>query len=223
MPAREINPFTALTRIRSQFLRTQWSTSNHQRVNTTTPQTTQPSGLARSCWDILICSMQSFICSISRRSRDSWMDGGTTPGVAAYVGDGGAWVGECPSGIWSLSSLLFCSSIKTFTSNSNSSESGKLSKTKYPMNMHRTNYLLSINNNYYISDVRISTSIGVEIPPKGPFIFLGVCCLIHIAGVCATTSLTFVAFVIIATSSSAILTPVVRPAVCHSTGWPSLA
>ena len=32
MPAREINPFTALTRIRSQFLRTQWSTSNHQRV-----------------------------------------------------------------------------------------------------------------------------------------------------------------------------------------------
>ena len=29
MPAREINPLTALTRIRSQFLRTQWSTSNH--------------------------------------------------------------------------------------------------------------------------------------------------------------------------------------------------
>ena len=29
MPAREINPFTVLTRIRSQFLRTQWSTSNH--------------------------------------------------------------------------------------------------------------------------------------------------------------------------------------------------
>ena len=29
MPAREINPFTALTRIRYQFLRTQWSTSNH--------------------------------------------------------------------------------------------------------------------------------------------------------------------------------------------------
>ena len=46
MPAREINPFTALTRIRSQFLRTQWSTSNHQRVDTTTPQTAQPSGLA---------------------------------------------------------------------------------------------------------------------------------------------------------------------------------
>ena len=44
MPAREINPFTALTRIRSQFLRTQWSTSNHQRVDTTTPQTAQPSG-----------------------------------------------------------------------------------------------------------------------------------------------------------------------------------
>ena len=47
MPAREINPFTALTRIRSQFLRTQWSTSNHQRVDMTTPQTAQPSGLAR--------------------------------------------------------------------------------------------------------------------------------------------------------------------------------
>ena len=29
IPAREINPFTALTRIRSQLLRTQWSTSNH--------------------------------------------------------------------------------------------------------------------------------------------------------------------------------------------------
>ena len=29
MPAWKINPFTALTRIRSQFLRTQWSTSNH--------------------------------------------------------------------------------------------------------------------------------------------------------------------------------------------------
>ena len=29
MPAREMNPFTGLTRIRSQFLRTQWSTSNH--------------------------------------------------------------------------------------------------------------------------------------------------------------------------------------------------
>ena len=47
MPAREINPFTALTRIRSQFLRTQWSTSNHQRVDTTTPQTAEPSGLAQ--------------------------------------------------------------------------------------------------------------------------------------------------------------------------------
>ena len=46
MPAREINPFTALTRIGSQFLRTQWSTSNHQRVDSTTPQTAQPSGLA---------------------------------------------------------------------------------------------------------------------------------------------------------------------------------
>ena len=46
MPAREINPFTALTRIRSQFLRTQWSTSNHQRVDMTTPLTAQPSGLA---------------------------------------------------------------------------------------------------------------------------------------------------------------------------------
>ena len=29
MSAREINPCTALTRIRYQFLRTQWSTSNH--------------------------------------------------------------------------------------------------------------------------------------------------------------------------------------------------
>ena len=47
MPAREINPLTALTRIRSQFLRTQWSTSNHQRVDMTTPQTAQPSGLVQ--------------------------------------------------------------------------------------------------------------------------------------------------------------------------------
>ena len=46
MPAREINPFTALTRIRSQFLRTQWSTRNHQRVDKTTRQTAQPSGMA---------------------------------------------------------------------------------------------------------------------------------------------------------------------------------
>ena len=46
MPAWEINPFTALTRIRSHFLRTQWSTSNHQRVDRTTPETAQPSGLA---------------------------------------------------------------------------------------------------------------------------------------------------------------------------------
>ena len=46
MPTWEINPFTALTRIWSQFLRTQWSTSNHQRVDTTTPQTAEPSGLA---------------------------------------------------------------------------------------------------------------------------------------------------------------------------------
>ena len=51
MPAREINPFTALSRIRSQFLRPQWSTSNHQRVDTTTPQTAQPSGLAT--WSVL--------------------------------------------------------------------------------------------------------------------------------------------------------------------------
>ena len=50
MPAREINPFTALTRIRPQFLRTQWSTSNHQRVDTTTPQTAEPSGLAPWVW-----------------------------------------------------------------------------------------------------------------------------------------------------------------------------
>ena len=52
MSAREINPFTALTRIRSQFLRTQWSTSNHQRVDTTTPQTAQPSGLAQDLWGL---------------------------------------------------------------------------------------------------------------------------------------------------------------------------
>ena len=46
MPAREINPFTALTRIRSQFLRTQWSTSNHQWVDMTTPHTAQPSSFS---------------------------------------------------------------------------------------------------------------------------------------------------------------------------------
>ena len=46
MPAREINPFTALSRIRSQFLRTQWSTTNRQRVDMTTPQIAQPSGMA---------------------------------------------------------------------------------------------------------------------------------------------------------------------------------
>ena len=52
MPAREFNPFTALTRIRSQFLRTQWSTSNHQRVDMTTPHTAKPSGLAaRTMWN----------------------------------------------------------------------------------------------------------------------------------------------------------------------------
>ena len=45
MPARKINPFTALTRIRSQLLRTQWSTSNHQGVSMTALQTAQPSGL----------------------------------------------------------------------------------------------------------------------------------------------------------------------------------
>ena len=32
------------------FLRTQWSTSNHQRVNTTALQTAQPSGLAGEWW-----------------------------------------------------------------------------------------------------------------------------------------------------------------------------
>ena len=53
MPAREINPFTALTRIRSQFLRTKWSTSNHQRVDTATPQTAQPSGLAIHWRDVM--------------------------------------------------------------------------------------------------------------------------------------------------------------------------
>ena len=45
MPAWGINLFTALTRIRSQFLGTQWSTSKHQRVDMTTPQAAQPSGL----------------------------------------------------------------------------------------------------------------------------------------------------------------------------------
>ena len=54
MPAREINSFTALPRIRSQFLRTQWSTSNHQRADTTTPHTAQPSGLATQLRRILI-------------------------------------------------------------------------------------------------------------------------------------------------------------------------
>ena len=63
MPAREINPFTALTRIRSQFLRTQWSTSNHQRVDTTTPQTAEPSGLAGLfMWQINIKCTQWLIC-----------------------------------------------------------------------------------------------------------------------------------------------------------------
>ena len=59
MPAREINPFTALTRIRSQFLRTQWSTRNHQRVDKTTRQTAQPSGLAQLYWrvDIPRCTL----------------------------------------------------------------------------------------------------------------------------------------------------------------------
>ena len=54
MPAREINPFTALTRIRYQFLRTQWSTSNHQRVDMTTPHTAQPSGMA-AIHNVVIC------------------------------------------------------------------------------------------------------------------------------------------------------------------------
>ena len=62
MSAREINPFTARTRIRSQFIRTQWSTSNHQRVDTTTPQTAQPSGRTskwRGNW--CFCIKSSFI------------------------------------------------------------------------------------------------------------------------------------------------------------------
>ena len=72
MPAREINPFTALTRIRSQFLRTQWLTSNHQRVDMTTPQTAQPSGLAcdkqtpvmqgHFLWDIEVSADDRFYC-----------------------------------------------------------------------------------------------------------------------------------------------------------------
>ena len=66
MPAREINPFTALTRIRSQFLRTQWSTSNHQRVDTTTPQTAEPSGLAVnfSCELGQIMTRYDFLCAV---------------------------------------------------------------------------------------------------------------------------------------------------------------
>ena len=48
MPAREISPFTALTRMQFQLLKTQLSTSNHQRVDTTAPQTIQPSGLTYS-------------------------------------------------------------------------------------------------------------------------------------------------------------------------------
>ena len=58
MPARKFNPFTALTRIRSQFLRTQWSTSNQQRVDMTTPPTAQPSRMAVRYWaclDIQVC------------------------------------------------------------------------------------------------------------------------------------------------------------------------
>ena len=65
MPAREINPFTALTRILSQFLRTHWSTSNHQRVDTTTPQTAEPSGLALSTQ----CPVVQYLTHRLRRLR----------------------------------------------------------------------------------------------------------------------------------------------------------
>ena len=67
MPAWEINPFTALTRIRSHFLRTQWSTSNHQRVDTTTPETAQP-----SVWfDFIECFTTTFLRA---HSWLNWVD-----------------------------------------------------------------------------------------------------------------------------------------------------
>ena len=70
MPAWEINPFTALTRIRSQFLRTQWSTSNHQRVDMTTPQTDQPSGLALRLSDgLLRLSYGGQRCEVNKETR----------------------------------------------------------------------------------------------------------------------------------------------------------
>ena len=76
MPAREINPFTALTRIRSQFLRTQWSTSNHQRVDTTTPQTAEPSGLAVnfSCELGQIMTRYDFLCARWVILSNVWTD-----------------------------------------------------------------------------------------------------------------------------------------------------
>ena len=71
MPAREINPFTVLTRIRSQFLRTQWSTSNHQRVDTTTPQTAQPSGLAPQSREHIVSKGKFFnIQKLKRKSNN---------------------------------------------------------------------------------------------------------------------------------------------------------
>ena len=87
MPAREINPFTALTRIRSQFLRTQWSTSNHQRVDTTTPQTAEPSGLAPH-------SVVTHIGSVTRDQK--------VPGLNPV------WVGCCGVDIyqWCLTGLI---------------------------------------------------------------------------------------------------------------------
>ena len=78
MPAREINPFTALTRIRSQFLRTQWSTSNHQRVDMTMPQTVQPSGLASLYWEqpsktFWELTLPGYAISNDRRPHPSWV------------------------------------------------------------------------------------------------------------------------------------------------------
>ena len=98
MPAREFNPFTALTRIRSQFLRTQCSTSNHQRVDMTTPHTAQPSGLAgQMSWGKLwTCSFEKihqcvfWVTMWKLNVRDGqtkqtrWMDGGVS--IAPILG-----------------------------------------------------------------------------------------------------------------------------------------
>ena len=91
MPVREIKPLTTLTRIRSQFHRTQWSTSNHQRVNTTTPQTAQPSGAGTSLpWkhtDLLSMetwSRQQQIQQIAAPSGGQWWGCGV--GTGGHLG-----------------------------------------------------------------------------------------------------------------------------------------